>query len=151
MAPTPAASSPPPGRPRIGRRSTRAEPQWRGWHRRNRRGNSAARSAACRQSDRDLPAFTRIKPSFGRVNMHSIQASRFIVVARWLAAFAVLVAHAGNLFISQSDIMTAPHGPGAYAWWFLTGFPHFFFNDTATTEIYTLSLHDALPICHSHF
>src|SRR5258707_3919378 len=33
----------------------------------------------------------------------------------------------------------------------------FFFNDTATTEIYTLSLHDALPICplfyevdHSH-
>src|SRR5256885_3811539 len=26
--------------------------------------------------------------------------------------------------------------------------PHFFFfNDTATTEIYTLSLHDALPIC----
>src|SRR2546426_7984683 len=31
-------------------------------------------------------------------------------------------------------------------------YPHrfffFFFNDTATTEIYTLSLHDALPIFH---
>src|SRR2546422_3306320 len=26
----------------------------------------------------------------------------------------------------------------------------FFFNDTATTEIYTLSLHDALPILGSH-
>src|SRR5437899_8014396 len=26
----------------------------------------------------------------------------------------------------------------------------FFFNDTATTEIYTLSLHDALPICRTH-
>ena len=26
------------------------------------------------------------------------------------------------------------------------GFGFFFFNDTATTEIYTLSLHDALPI-----
>src|SRR2546429_6561630 len=26
----------------------------------------------------------------------------------------------------------------------------FFFNDTATTEIYPLSLHDALPICHVH-
>src|SRR2546422_11241012 len=26
----------------------------------------------------------------------------------------------------------------------------FFFNDTATTEIYTLSLHDALPICLLH-
>src|SRR3712207_9076916 len=25
----------------------------------------------------------------------------------------------------------------------------FYFNDTATTEIYTLSLHDALPICRS--
>src|SRR5438270_10556110 len=26
----------------------------------------------------------------------------------------------------------------------------FFFNDTATTEIYTLSLHDALPIYDAH-
>src|SRR5215203_7382684 len=29
---------------------------------------------------------------------------------------------------------------------FLTFLLFFFFNDTATTEIYTLSLHDALPI-----
>src|SRR5689334_24153992 len=29
----------------------------------------------------------------------------------------------------------------------LTFLSFFFFNDTATTEIYTLSLHDALPIC----
>src|SRR2546422_6415852 len=28
----------------------------------------------------------------------------------------------------------------------MTFFLFFFFNDTATTEIYTLSLHDALPI-----
>src|SRR3712207_2614195 len=27
----------------------------------------------------------------------------------------------------------------------------FFFNDTATTEIYTLSLHDALPILHGAY
>src|SRR2546430_11825860 len=37
-----------------------------------------------------------------------------------------------------------------FSWWFLQ-YPQratfFFFNDTATTEIYTLSLHDALPIC----
>src|SRR2546429_3973545 len=32
-------------------------------------------------------------------------------------------------------------GPSARRFFF------FFFNDTATTEIYTLSLHDALPIC----
>src|SRR5436305_11201039 len=31
--------------------------------------------------------------------------------------------------------------------WYLLLFIFFFFNDTATTEIYTLSLHDALPIC----
>src|SRR3712207_5704187 len=29
-----------------------------------------------------------------------------------------------------------------------TSYFFFFFNDTATTEIYTLSLHDALPIFH---
>src|SRR3712207_6884009 len=28
---------------------------------------------------------------------------------------------------------------------------YFFFNDTATTEIYTLSLHDALPILDDRF
>ena len=56
--------------------------------------------------------------------MQSVQASSFIVVARWVAAFAVLIAHAGSLFISQPDIMTGPHGFGAYLWWFLTGFPH---------------------------
>src|SRR2546425_2266159 len=30
--------------------------------------------------------------------------------------------------------------------WLTLSFFFFFFNDTATTEIYTLSLHDALPI-----
>src|SRR6185436_20870510 len=30
-----------------------------------------------------------------------------------------------------------------------SSFLSFFFNDTATTEIYTLSLHDALPISHA--
>src|SRR6266446_8594718 len=34
------------------------------------------------------------------------------------------------------------HWVCGYLWFF------FFFNDTATTEIYTLSLHDALPILH---
>src|SRR5229473_8275821 len=32
---------------------------------------------------------------------------------------------------------------------FIFIFIFFFFNDTATTEIYTLSLHDALPICYT--
>src|SRR3712207_8821764 len=39
--------------------------------------------------------------------------------------------------------LTCPTMPGRY--WFIC-LCHFCFNDTATTEIYTLSLHDALPI-----
>src|SRR5574344_2212427 len=35
-----------------------------------------------------------------------------------------------------------------YDFLFFFCFSFFFFNDTATTEIYTLSLHDALPICY---
>src|SRR5215204_7823879 len=34
----------------------------------------------------------------------------------------------------------------SFATTFVLPFVFFFFNDTATTEIYTLSLHDALPI-----
>ena len=33
---------------------------------------------------------------------------------------------------------------------FCSLFFFFFFNGTATTEIYTLSLHDALPICEEN-
>src|SRR2546426_11025693 len=36
-----------------------------------------------------------------------------------------------------------------FLFWRSHFFMFFFFNDTATTEIYTLSLHDALPICAS--
>src|SRR3712207_9545964 len=35
----------------------------------------------------------------------------------------------------------------AHRFLYTSSFSFFFFNDTATTEIYTLSLHDALPIC----
>src|SRR5258708_32179372 len=41
------------------------------------------------------------------------------------------------------------YSASASRWWSTSRLLHsssFFFNDTATTEIYTLSLHDALPI-----
>src|ERR1022692_3952048 len=41
-----------------------------------------------------------------------------------------------------------PHALRQHALSYLLFF-FFFFNDTATTEIYTLSLHDALPISYS--
>src|SRR5438445_13683522 len=40
-------------------------------------------------------------------------------------------------------VRTCFYYPSSYS---LHSFFFFFFNDTATTEIYTLSLHDALPI-----
>src|SRR6266581_1702894 len=46
---------------------------------------------------------------------------------------------------SSRDPCASPSFQSA-SWSFLTSV--FFFNDTATTEIYTLSLHDALPITH---
>src|ERR1017187_5636041 len=42
----------------------------------------------------------------------------------------------------QPDGRASPRQDHRPSGWFC-----FFFNDTATTEIYTLSLHDALPIC----
>ena len=38
------------------------------------------------------------------------------------------------------------YGCSCVCFFFFFFFVFFFFNDTATTEIYTLSLHDALPI-----
>src|SRR5574337_1121227 len=43
-------------------------------------------------------------------------------------------------FGRQHDLPNSCASPSATSYFF-------FFNDTATTEIYTLSLHDALPIC----
>lgn len=46
--------------------------------------------------------------------------SRFIHLARWVAAFVVLLHHVSATFVSVPDIMSAPHGPLAYVWWFFT-------------------------------
>src|SRR5215471_20244661 len=43
---------------------------------------------------------------------------------------------------SSCGLCAAP----VYLLYLISFFLFFFFNDTATTEIYTLSLHDALPI-----
>src|ERR1039458_6912559 len=59
-----------------------------------------------------------------------IRMDKFLVVVH---GTSVSIAHAREAF-HQTNLYVAFH---------------FFFNDTATTEIYTLSLHDALPIWHS--
>src|ERR1022692_1294100 len=50
-----------------------------------------------------------------------------------------------------SSSPTYPCSPSLCLVLYFFPFFFFFFNDTATTEIYTLSLHDALPICWFEF
>ena len=52
--------------------------------------------------------------------------------------------HHDSTWHEESMLTTEGEGGGG-------GGGFFFFNDTATTEIYTLSLHDALPILLSPF
>ena len=62
-------------------------------------------------------------------------------IAKWAGCETKEAADAarGRVSVSRADFPDA----GKDAVWA-------FFNDTATTEIYTLSLHDALPICREH-
>ncbi|NUJ78812.1 acyltransferase [Methylocystis sp. FS] len=48
--------------------------------------------------------------------------SQFIEASRWLGALVVLAVHTSNLFINNADIMSAPHAPLAYVWWFYAAF-----------------------------
>ncbi|TLG77653.1 acyltransferase [Methylocystis sp. B8] len=48
--------------------------------------------------------------------------SQFLEASRWLGALLVLAVHTSNLFINIADIMSAPHAPLAYAWWFYAAF-----------------------------
>ena len=52
----------------------------------------------------------------------------------------------GGEGVEQGRVQEGWGGGGGWGGWVWGGFFFFFFNDTATTEIYTLSLHDALPI-----
>src|SRR5216683_2766733 len=49
----------------------------------------------------------------------------------------------------EVDVDALSDGTDVYIGGIMDHFFVFFFNDTATTEIYTLSLHDALPIAES--
>src|SRR5215204_7726143 len=55
-----------------------------------------------------------------------------------------------RLLLEKKNIAAFHHdlyrGIQGNRFWVMEHQPVFFFNDTATTEIYTLSLHDALPI-----
>jgi len=48
--------------------------------------------------------------------------SQMLEAYRWIGALLVLSAHSTNLFLSLHDIMTAPHAPPVYVWWFAASF-----------------------------
>src|SRR5258708_6493006 len=57
--------------------------------------------------------------------------------------------HSTSSVLSLRDLRLTVHSVSCLFYskrWYTLLFIFFFFNDTATTEIYTLSLHDALPI-----
>src|ERR1017187_2082119 len=65
--------------------------------------------------------------------------------------FAVWCSAGGAVLVVRPRTVrahSAEHTPsrGHLSSWSLSSLVFFFFNDTATPEIYTLSLHDALPI-----
>ena len=48
--------------------------------------------------------------------------SQMIEAYRWIGALIVISVHATNTFLNLGDIMTAPHAPPVYAWWFVANF-----------------------------
>src|SRR2546425_619455 len=68
-------------------------------------------------------------------------AQRAVISAVCAADFQSVASGVGRLLIAWRRVGVPPAAS------VLKKFVRFFFNDTATTEIYTLSLHDALPIC----
>ncbi|HEY8162857.1 MAG TPA: acyltransferase [Methylocystis sp.] len=48
--------------------------------------------------------------------------SQLIEASRWIGALLVLSIHVTNITVNQADIMSAPHAPPVYVWWFFNGF-----------------------------
>ncbi|HXY58873.1 MAG TPA: acyltransferase family protein [Methylocystis sp.] len=48
--------------------------------------------------------------------------SQMLEFCRWAGAFIVMAVHSTNMFVSLKDIMTAPHAPQVYVWWFFAAF-----------------------------
>lgn len=48
--------------------------------------------------------------------------SQMIEAYRWIGALIVISVHSTNTFVNLADIMTAPHGPLVYVWWFVVNF-----------------------------
>src|SRR5476649_435394 len=95
------------------------------------RGSSADQAASA-STDRKS---TRLNSSHPVISYAVFCLKKKNAIGKQVVEVDLLLAELGHFL----DICTGGEGL------FRTG-QYFFFNDTATTEIYTLSLHDALPI-----
>src|SRR5260370_733356 len=96
---------------------------------RNPRRSTPRRTRPCR-----VPSAKRRAPRFLRSEEHTseLQSHLNLVCRLLLEKKKTLLLYCGVLGVQASHTLSSLF---------------FFFNDTATTEIYPLSLHDALPIC----
>src|SRR5256885_710765 len=108
----------------------RALPWRRPWPGRNRR------------TLRRLPETTRGDRKSTRLNSSHLVISYavFCLKKKYMNKMTCLLLNRSSLLLALRLLWKTPIFPSN------SRFPIFFFNDTATTEIYTLSLHDALPI-----
>src|SRR5476651_2157042 len=82
---------------------------------------------------------TRLNSSHANISYAVFCLKKKKTVARGKLAAAVIAE--GSLAYDERDVALVQARSNGYVERL-----YFFFNDTATTEIYTLSLHDALPI-----
>src|SRR6202453_3922983 len=80
-----------------------------------------------------------------RLNSSHLYISYAVFCLKKLTSIHLLVHHVPVRF-NKPVCVTDWSALGVYYQFWLIEVFDFFFNDTATTEIYTLSLHDALPI-----
>src|SRR5258706_4454 len=72
-------------------------------------------------------------------------AMRYLVVVTWMCICDSSLPFCRLLALSVVTFTPSRHHLLLLFFFLFFSFFFFFFNDTATTEIYTLSLHDALP------
>src|SRR6266496_2914175 len=106
---------------------------------------SRARGTGCQggPADRRRPGRARDRKST-RLNSSHVEISYAVFCLKKKKIYGVRAED--EYVVCSSDDRSAKANFAAFVAVQQFEYPSFFFNDTATTEIYTLSLHDALPI-----
>src|ERR1035437_3947628 len=119
----------------------------RGWHRDGQRGaqSRALPKRASRSGSGDRKS-TRLNSSHANISyaVFCLKKKKMKLGGDYGADYETMVPCHTLLALRHAGLSGSPHKKAGY--FSMPSIHFFFFNDTATTEIYTLSLHDALPI-----